>query len=252
MEKCSVGSAFFTTHCNYTLRVYFQNRVPFKGPPPGSAGNSARGWRGVRPSFTDSASLSDRVSRDKGYTARRREVEAELPPLTTPHNPSPPVTFVSGLARRQALATALATAGLLPPVSPGKRSAALERDLGRARASGSGGAEDAWSCARTRGQCRSESHSDPWCGSRAPLRNSGLAGVVRLQEEDAARPGPSGGRAGCRLWAGPWSLCSSACLFLGSCGPFGKKASRFFLKIFLCPNNHFQVVSALRKVCSGR
>lgn len=63
--------------------------------------------------------------------------------------------FAARPAQRPALATALATAGLRPPVSSGKLSAASVRVHGRARASGSGsgGAADAWSCARTRGRC---------------------------------------------------------------------------------------------------
>ena len=146
----------------------------------------------------------------------------------TPHGGCPrPLPLPAEPAPRPALATALATSGLLPLVSPGKRSAAARRDRGRARTLGSGGAEDAWSCAKTRGLCRSESHSDPSCGS----------------QRFCGDRGPQSGSCGSgRSVAGPRrrsccvSLVSGALVpvrppaCLRSCGPFGERASKFFFK----------------------
>ena len=184
MGKCSVGIAFFTTHCNYTLIVYFENRVLLPRSRPVSGGSSAQRWRDVRPGLTEQGLGSLSLLSEKGDTTKKKKKKSwggTLP--LTPHGGSPrPLPLPAEPALSPGLATALATSGLLPLVSPGKRSAAARPDQGRASTSGSGGAEDAWSCARTRGLCRSESHSDPSCRSQRFCGDRGLAAARQLRE----------------------------------------------------------------------
>lgn len=169
MKKCSVGSAFSKLIVTTPWECISRTGSHLCGPRPVSEGNSAQGWRGGRPSSADPGPAPGSCLSAEG----RLRWWHKLLGRDFPSNPAPPssqpVTFAMGPERRPALATALATVGLLPPVSPGKRSAALVRDHSRARALGSGRAEDAWSCARTRELCRSESHSDPLLPVIAPL-----------------------------------------------------------------------------------
>lgn len=137
---CNIS--IFTTSCNYTLRVYFENCIPYMWSRPVPGGNSAERWRRVRlgvagPGPAPRSCLLER--RHRRWLVRLRR---DFPFNSSPRS-SPRVTFVAGPAPRPALATVLATAGLRPLVSPGKRSAASVRDHGRARVSGSVGAEDA-------------------------------------------------------------------------------------------------------------
>lgn len=151
----------------------------------------------------------------------------------TPHGGSPrPLSLPAEPALSPGLATALATSGLLPLVSPGKRSAAARRDQGRASTSGSGGAEDAWSCARTRGLCRSESHSDPSCGSQRFCGDRGLAAAQQLREWTLL------GRAPVEVVLGvacEWSLgpCAAASIFKVLWALWGKGVHIFPQKKFL-------------------
>lgn len=163
MKQCSVGSAIFTTHCHYTLREQDYPYVVWARVRRNlGAGLAACEWRPVSQILASLQGLClSGAGRDRrGLHRLRRHFPSNRSPPS-----SQPVTFAARSAQRPTLATA----GLLPPVSPGKRSAASVRDHYRARASGSGRAEDAWSCARTRELCRSESHSDPLLPVTAPL-----------------------------------------------------------------------------------
>lgn len=175
----------------------------------------------------------------------------KLGPL--PHGGSPrPLPLPAEPALSTGLATALATPELLPLVSPGKRSAAARRDQGRARTLGSGGAEDAWSCARTRGLCRSESHSDSSCGSQRFCGDRGLAAARQLREWTLLGRAPAEVLLGvaCEWGPGP---CAAASIFKILWALWGKGVQIFpqkkflFLVFFGTPNNYFQCSPAQGK-----
>lgn len=132
-------SIFFISLCdNYTVKVYFENR--------GQSPEGTRRGRATREALASQTQvwLLDSPFQEKDDPAAAEQAEAGLAGQA---GSSPPVTFLWGPA--PGLATALATAGLRPPVSAGKRSAAFSRCGCRARASVSSGAEDAGNRART-------------------------------------------------------------------------------------------------------
>lgn len=120
----------------------------------------------------------------------------------------------------------------IPSLETGSFPSHARRDQGRASTSGSGGAEDAWSCARTRGLCRSESHSDPSCGSQRFCGDRGLAAAQQLREWTLL------GRAPVEVVLGvacEWSLgpCAAASIFKVLWALWGKGVHIFPQKKFL-------------------
>lgn len=147
----------------------------------------------------------------------------------TPPRRAPASYLCRGAGGARALATALATAGLLPPVSPGKRSAACGHQRGRARASGSaerktrGAVED-------RGLCRCESHSALSCLSPRRPGDRRPGGAVRLREPTRrGRALRERGRPGCPRAALAFFF------FLAVAGPLGKRLPHFSSKKNFAP-----------------
>lgn len=244
MGKCSVGIAFFTAHCNYTLIVSISRTASsFRGPGQSQEG-AQRSVGGMWGQASRSRVLVlHQFSPEKGNTTTDNW-KAGSP---SSRRFSPPVTFARGTRAEHGPSNGLSNARAPPLVSPGKRSAAARRDQGRRAPRPSRGAEDAWSCARTRGAVQVWVPPDSSCGSHRFCgglsgRSPAAAGV------DAPWPRPR--RRSCWVSLRSGALVPRAAVYLRSCGPFGERASKFFLKKSFCfcffgtPNNYFQCSSA--------
>lgn len=113
---CNIN--IFATSCNYTLKVCFKNCIPSMWSRPVAGGNSAEGWRGVRPGVADPglaprSRLSEgrhrgwleRLRRDFPFNSSPRSfprVTCATPgPSNGPSNGRTPPSGVSGKALRR-------------------------------------------------------------------------------------------------------------------------------------------------------
>lgn len=207
-------------------------------------------FREPRPTLVVRVSLTERgpglPSRLSGKGQHHRPLETlrrDFPSNPLPRS-FPPVTFARGARAERALATALATAGLLPPVSPGKRSAAP----GGTRA---GRAQRSWAERKTRGAvrgpvgCAGVSPTEiPRLGLRASVGTRRLAGARQLREWSSLA-GPC--RRSCRVSLcerGP-GFCAGA--YIKILWALWEKGVQIFPK-----KNFFSVHSTPRKVCPGK
>ena len=210
MGECSVGIAFFTTHCNYTLIVYFDNRVLLPRSRPVSRGSSAQRWRDVRPGLTEQGSGSLSLLSGKGWHHKKKKKKKNLG-RDFASNPSrrfsPPVIFASGTRAEPGPSNGLSNVRAPP-------SGVARKALRRGQAGpGPGEHLGLRRSGRRVELCEDSRAVQVWVPLWSLVRVSALlwgpgsgrspaaAGV------DASWPGPGGGRAGCRLWVGPWSLC---------------------------------------------